>query len=81
MDEIDWLQTNVKIAAAPQLDVAGRVMQTLRASESAASSPPPQTRMWIAIALASWAFAAVSVLVAQQAIWAWQDPLGDLLRL
>jgi hypothetical protein len=76
-NELKWLQSVAAepIAAPPDVDVTADVMRTLRQRRSA-----PATHMLLAVALASWALAAVSVVMAQQAISAWQDPLANLLR-
>jgi hypothetical protein len=77
MDELKWLQSAAgQTPAPPEVDVADDVMRTLSQQRSAASTP-----MLLAVALASWALAGVAVLIAQQAVAAWQDPLSDLLRL
>jgi len=77
MNEIDILR---KLAAAarpdapPDVDVAGRVLRTVRGP-----APAPQTdrALWVLAAVSSVA-AAVVAAVAAQSYLAWQDPLQAL---
>ncbi len=77
MNELDWLRS---AAGSPQpppaIDVTDDVMRTLREQHAPQSTNP----MLLGVALASWGLAIASVIVAQQAVSAWQDPLAVLLR-
>jgi len=77
MDELKWLKGAVgrMPAAPPSIDVTQDVMRTLREREA-----PQPLSMLLGVAIAGCSFAAVSIVFAQQAVAAWHDPLGDLLR-
>ena len=76
MDELKWLESAAgQPPAPPHVDVTDSVMHTLNHHQ-----PPHPTAMLVAVAVAGWAIAAVAIVFAQQAVAAWQDPLGDFLR-
>jgi hypothetical protein len=78
MNEVNWLKAAAGSPEVPEeIDVTSEVMRTLRGRRA----PQPTTMpMWFGIALASWGLAIASIVVAQQAVSAWQDPLVLLLR-
>jgi len=78
MNELDWLRSAAgSPQSPPSIDVTADVMRTLREQRAPQSSMTP---MLLGIALASWGLAIASVIVAQQAVSALQDPLAVLLR-
>lgn len=78
MDELKWLQGAAPPPPpVPNIDVTAEVMRTLRQRRQ----PPSSAPMLCAVAVASWLLAGATVLVAHQAVSAWQNPLADLLRL
>ena len=76
MDELNWLRTAAgQLPTPPSIDVTEDVLRTLREQKS-----PQSTPMLLAIALTSWGLAIASLVIAQQAVASWQDPLAALLR-
>jgi hypothetical protein len=76
MDEIKWLQDAAgQSPAPPRIDVTDSVMRTLKQHQ-----PAQPMAMLLGVAVAGWAIAVVAIVFAQQAVSAWQNPLGDLIR-
>jgi hypothetical protein len=77
MDELKWLESAAGRMSAPppSIDVTHDVMRTLREREA-----PQPVSMLLGVAIAGCSFAVISIVFAQQAVAAWHDPLGDLLR-
>jgi len=80
MNELNWLKDAVPNPIPPDIDVTDDVMRTIRTRQSEPSAALFSPRLLLGVALASWALAGVAVLIAQQAVSAFQNPLGDLLR-
>ncbi len=86
MKELEWLKNMDSEAArspAPQIDVADRVVATLRSpmrfrAHQAATLDAPAS-LWAATGL-SWAAAAAALFIAIQAVAQLQDPFSDLFN-
>ncbi len=86
MNELEWLKkidSEATRAPAPQIDVADRVLGTLRSpmhfrTLQAARLDAPAS-LWAATGL-SWAAAAAALFIAIQAMTQLQDPFSDLFN-